>query len=191
MSTVNESIKNRYSALSFSAKEIDESTLKELFEAARWSASCFNEQPWNFIFASQSNKANYDRILNCLAPFNQAWAKSAPVLMISVASLKFTINQKNNTHAIYDLGQAMANLAIKSTDLGLSVHQMAGFDPNKAKQDLKIPDDFQAICASAIGYPDSTDKLDGELKKRAEEPRSRKELNDFVFENLWGNTCKL
>src|SRR5437660_1225586 len=83
-------------------RAVEPEKLRILFEAARWAASCFNEQPWRFIVATKENPAEYEKLLGCLVEKNQKWATSAPVLMISVAQLNFAHNGKPNRHALHD-----------------------------------------------------------------------------------------
>ena len=179
-------IQKRYSALAFSEKELEKETLLRLFEAARWAASCFNEQPWRFVFALRKNTADFERILSCLVPDNQAWAKTASLLMITAARSAFAYNGKTNSHAWHDLGQAISQFALQATELGLSLHQMAGFDAKKAKRELNIPDPFEPVAAAALGYPGEIKNLEAGLKERAMSPRVRKDLNEIVFEASWG-----
>ena len=186
MESLSKVIPRRYSAIAFSKREPDQKTLEQLFEAARWAASCFNEQPWRFIFALQKDTAAFERILNCLAAPNQKWAKMAPLLMITIARSGFTKNESPNRHAWYDLGQAISQLALQAADLGLSIHQMAGFDSQKAQQELKIPQAYEAVAAAALGYPGQIEELEPDLQKRARSPRTRKELSEIVFQDLWG-----
>ena len=186
MSTVNKLIQERSSALAFSERKLDRETLEQLFEAARWAASSFNEQPWRFIFALQENTKDFKRILSCLSSYNQAWARKAPLLMITIACSSFAYNEKPNPHAWYDLGQAVSQLALQATDLGLSLHQMAGFDAQKAQKELDIPEPFEAVSAAALGYPGAIEGLDAEYQERAKTPRTRKNLAEIVFEASWG-----
>ncbi len=185
---IHQLIQERYSSLAFSPREVDDATLYQLFEAARWAASSFNEQPWRFIYAHKGQEQQFQQILNCIAPNNQLWAKEAPTLMISIARTNFIHKERPNSHAFHDLGQAIANFSLQATHLGLSVHQMAGFDSQKAKIDLSIPNPFEAVAAVALGYPGEIEDLPVELRSRATKPRERKDLSELVFLGSWGNT---
>src|SRR5829696_1208912 len=124
---VHDLVRRRWSPRAFSSRAVERETLLSVLEAARWAPSSFNAQPWSFLVATQEDPAGFERMLNCLVPQNQAWAKAAPVLMIAVAKTHFEHNGKPNRHALYDTGQAVAFLTLQATALDLYVHQMAGF----------------------------------------------------------------
>ena len=189
---IHSSIQNRKSVRFFSEKTITKEILTLLFEAARWSPSCFNEQPWRFIYTLQKeNPDGYGKILDCLATANQSWASNAPLLLIACTKTNFTYNNRPNTHSVYDVGQSMAILSIQAEVLGLSVHQMAGFDPKQAEELLSIPDGFRAITAAAAGYPANLDDLPSKIQAKESEPRKRHPLQDCVFEGKWGGNSGL
>ncbi len=183
---INELIKQRWSTVIFADKIVEKQKICSLLEAARWAASCFNEQPWNFIIASKENPTEYQRLLSCLVPQNQEWAKNAPVLMISVAKNNFEYNGKPNRHALHDVGLAMGNLTIQAQELGLLLHQMGGFDQDKARQLYNIPDDCTPVAAIALGYLGELEDLPENIQQRELAPRSRKPLESFVFTGNWG-----
>ncbi len=178
-------LQNRWSPLAFSDRAVEPEKLGSVLEAARWAASSYNEQPWSFIVATKDNSAEFDRLLSCLAEGNQEWAKDAPVLMISVAKLQFERNGHENRHAFHDVGAAEANLAAQATALGLYVHQMAGFDVEKAKELYSIPQGYEPVDAIALGYLGDPHQLSDRLQQRLSAPRSRKSLKDFVFTGRW------
>jgi nitroreductase len=186
---IHDLIRNRWSPRAFEGRPVKPEKLCALFEAARWAASSYNAQPWSFIVATKDDPQNYKKILDCFVEFNQGWAKNAPVLALSVAALKFAHNQEPNRHAFHDVGQAAANLALQATALGLEVHQMAGILPDKARELFAIPDGFEAVAGIAIGYPGEPGSLSEPMRKREEEPRTRKALESFVFSGKWGNTA--
>jgi nitroreductase len=148
-----------------------------------------NEQPWSFIVATKENKPEFDRLLGCLLDFNLQWAQHAPVLILSIARLSFASNGKANGHALHDVGQAMAALTFQATASGLVVHQMAGFDAEKARREFSIPLDHNPVAVSAIGYPGSPESLPEKLREREMAPRARKALKDFVFQSTWGRAA--
>jgi nitroreductase len=187
--SIHDLIRNRWSPRAFDSRPVEPEKLCSLFEAARWAASSFNAQPWSFIVATKDDSANHKKVLDCFVEFNQGWAKNAPVVALSVAALKFAHNQEPNRHAFHDVGQAAANLALQATALGLEVHQMAGILPDKARELFAIPDGYEAVAGIALGYPGDPTSLPEPLRKREEEPRSRKALDSFVFTGKWGNTA--
>ncbi len=188
---IHELLLRRWSPLAFSEQRVEPETLGSLLEAARWAPSSFNEQPWSFIIATKDDPAEYERLLSCLIEFNQQWARKAPVLMLTVASLKFARNQKDNRHAFHDVGLAAANLVVQATSLGLVVHQMAGILPDKAREVFGIPEGHEAVTGIALGYPGDAAKLDEKMRAREEAPRSRKPLVKFVFTGRWGQKSPL
>src|SRR6516165_11229530 len=130
----------RWSPYAFADRPVSQAHVRSLFEAARWAPSSYNEQPWSYIVASKENAAEFARLLSCLVEGNQAWARAAPVLALGCASLHFALNGQPNAAAEHDLGLASATLALEATSRGLSVHQMIGILPDRARELYRIPD---------------------------------------------------
>ncbi len=179
-------IKRRWSPYAFSVRPVEREKLLSLLEAARWSASAFNEQPWRFILATKDDSPAFTKALNCLVEANQAWAKNVPVLILTVTRTTFTRNDNPNRVHQHDLGLAVQNLVVQATSMGLFAHQMAGVDLDKVKSDYNLPDGFEPQTAIAIGYGVDPKTLDDETRKKAESPRSRNDFADFVFGQNWG-----
>ncbi|MGA8028149.1 MAG: nitroreductase family protein [Bryobacteraceae bacterium] len=188
---VHELIRTRWSPRSFSAREVSGEDLKTLLEAARWAASSYNEQPWRFLVGRKSDPAAYEKILSLLVPANQAWAKTAQVLMIMVAKRTFSHNGSPNLYGIHDAGQALANLFMQATAMGLHAHGMAGFDRERARKELAIPDDYDFGAAIAIGYAGSPDDLPEQYRNSEVAKRTRKPLNEIVFGANWNSPLEL
>lgn len=188
---IHELISKRWSPYGFSSRPVALADLRSLFEAARWAASSYNEQPWRYIIATKDDPAEFERLLSCLVQANQAWARAAPVLGICVASLRFARNNKPNTVAVHDVGLAAATLTFEATARGLMVHQMAGILPDQAREIYQIPEGCEAIAGIAIGYAADPDTLPEELKQRDLAPRTRKPLREFVFSGKWGTPSSL
>ncbi len=184
---VHELIAKRFSPRIFSSRALDDATLASLFEAARWAPSSFNEQPWSFVIAKREDQAGFERLLDCLVPGNQTWAHTAAVLAISVAHLNFIRTGKANRHALHDVGLASATLALQATALGLGIHMMSGFDVEKSRAVLHIPQGFEPAAAIAFGYAEEKESLPEAERERLKNPRTRKPLSDFVFEGKWGS----
>lgn len=184
-------LQQRWSPLAFSQQPVEAEKLRQVLEAARWAASSYNEQPWSFIVATQEHPEAFDRLLSCLAEGNQEWAKQAPVLLLSVAKLHFERNGSENRHALHDVGAAAANLAIQATELGLFIHQMAGFDVEQARQVYGIPEGYAPVAAIALGYLGDPDRLSERLQQRELAPRIRKPLTSFVFSDRWNQPAAL
>jgi nitroreductase len=187
---IHDLIAHRWSPRAFESKPVEPEKLRSLLEAARWAPSSYNAQPWYFIVGTKDNPENYKRVLESLIEFNQGWAKNAPVLALSVAKLKFD-DGKPNRHAFHDVGQAAANLSLQAEALGLSVHQMAGIDPEKARKLFNIPADYEAVAGIAIGYPGDPASLPDGLRDRELAPRQRKPLDSFAFTGQWGKSLPL
>jgi nitroreductase len=188
---VQELIADRWSPYSFLDRSVSRETLCSLFEAVRWAPSSYNEQPWSYIVASKESPQEYEKVLSCLVPGNQAWAKNAPVLALGCTSLRFKLNGKPNAAAQHDLGLASGNLCVEATARGLAVHQMIGILPDKAREVFAIPEDVLPLTGLAIGYAGEPDALPDNLKQRDLAPRTRKRLTEFVFEGNWGTPSKL
>ncbi|MEM7576914.1 MAG: nitroreductase family protein [Planctomycetota bacterium] len=177
----------RWSPRAFTDQPVERDQLRQLFEAARWAASAFNEQPWRFIVATNDQAEHYDRVLSCLVEANQAWAKAAPVLVITAVSEVFKKNGKDNRCAEHDLGLAMGNLSAQATALDLVVHQMAGIDQERAQNVLQIPGGYHAFSAVAIGHPGAPEDLpEGWMRESEIAPRDRAAFDDFVFACTFG-----
>jgi nitroreductase len=182
-------ISHRWSPRAFDKKPVPHSALRSLFEAARWAPSSSNEQPWAYLVATEENPAEFAKIVSVLVEFNQTWAKNAPVLALAVSQLAFAKTGAPNRNAQYDTGAASALLSVEATARGLFVHQMAGFDAEKARQVFGIPAGWDAIAAMAIGYPGDPASLAQPLQEREQAPRARKPLTEFVMTGHWGHTA--
>jgi nitroreductase len=181
---IHEFLSKRWSPRAFSAQPVETEKLLSLFEAARWSPSGGNSQPWAFILTSQANRAAYDQLLGTLGERNQIWAQHAPVLVLAVVRRENEPG-KPNPWATYDLGQAVANLSVQASVLGLSVHQMAGFDRTKAAEVFKLPEGYDPVTVIAIGYLGDPYILPEGIREREKAPRIRKPLSEFVFDGAW------
>ena len=188
---IHELLAERWSPYGFEDRPVDEGNLRSLFEAARWAASSYNEQPWSYLVATRENPQEFARLLSCLVEGNQAWAKAAPVLALGVVSLRFSRNNKENRAAVHDLGLTAGNLLVEATARGLCVHQMIGILPDKAREVYEIPEHSEAWTALAIGYKADPVKLPDALKERDLAPRQRKPLSQFVFSGKWGDPSPL
>jgi len=184
-------LRQRWSPRAFADRPVEPEKLLRLWEAARWSASCANQQPWYFLVATKEEAVEYARLLSCLRETNQQWASHAPVLMVSVTKLAFDMNGQPNRYAFHDVGLAVANLIVQATALGLYVHQMAGFYPDKVRELYGVPDGFEPVAGIVLGYPGDPTTLSEELRQREVAPRVRKPLEAFIFQGAWGQTSPL
>lgn len=178
---VHELIGKRWSARAFSSREVTPEQVISLLEAARWSPSSYNEQPWRFIVARKSDTENYEKLLGSLVETNQLWARSAPVLILTLAKKTFTHNGTPNFYALHDTGIALGHLAIQATALGLSLHIMGGFNRATARAAFEIPEDYELGAAVAIGYAGDPSTLPEKFQQAELAPRSRKPLADLIY----------
>ncbi len=181
---------SRWSPRAFANRDVHPADLRKVFEAARWSASSYNEQPWRFLVGLRDS-STYQKIFSTLIGFNQGWAGSAPVLILGATSSKFSHNGSANRHALYDLGAAAAALCLEAASLGLKTHSMAGFDQAAARQAFDLPEEYLLGAVIALGYQGEPSTLGNEQMIAQEiAPRARKALSEFVL-SAWGEPADL
>ncbi|MBG6106659.1 nitroreductase family protein [Frigoribacterium sp. CG_9.8] len=172
----------RWSPRSFdSTVTIDEKVLTSALEAARWSASAANTQPWRLV-VTRRGTSEFDTIVAALMGFNTTWASSAAVLIVAIAE---TIDGdgKPLRWAEYDLGQAMAHLSVQAHSDGLHVHQMGGIFVDKLSEAFHLDARFVPVSAVALGVLGSPDLLDEKARERELAPRSRRPLDGTILVN--------
>jgi len=180
----------RWSPRSFSARDVSTADLRKVFEAARWSASAYNEQPWRFLVGVRDS-LTHKKIFSTLVGFNQSWAGAASVLILGVTSIKFAHNGSINYHALYDLGAATATLSLQAASLGLKTHLMAGYDQIAARKVFDIPETYALGAVIALGYQGEPASLGHEQLITLESaPRERKPLSELVL-SAWGESADL
>ena len=171
----------RWSPRSYDATAtVSDETLASLLEAARWSPSASNSQPWRFIVARRGTD-EFDRIVATLAGFNGAWAGSAAVLVVALAE---TVDSEGKPRpwAVYDLGQSIAHLSVQAHHEGLHVHQMAGFDKDAVRAAFGVDERFDPVTIAAVGVAADADALANEtLRERETAPRTRLPLEELVL----------
>jgi nitroreductase len=181
---------HRWSPRAFAGKPVSKADLHRVFEAARWAASSYNEQPWRYLVGIKGDET-YKKIHSVLIGFNQAWTKTAPVLILGVAAPKFAKNGENNYYALYDLGAATTQLTLQAAELGLKTHSMAGFDRASALKAFEVPEGFIAGAVVALGYQGEPAELGNDQMIAMEEaPRERKPLAEFVYSS-WEKPLEL
>ena len=180
----------RWSPRSFASRDVTPADLAKVFEAARWAASSYNEQPWRFLVGIRGSEA-YRKIFESLISFNQAWATTAPVLILGTAKTRFSHNDAPNRVALYDLGAAASYLTLQAAALGIASHQMGGFDPDAARKAFEIPEVYEIGAVIALGYQGEPASLPNEHFVAQEvAPRTRKSLTEFVF-SAWETPADL
>jgi nitroreductase len=189
---IENALRRRCSSLAFAERPVEVEKLQQLFEAARWAPSSYNEQPWSFLLTTKNESLpDYEGLLSCVTGNNRDWAQRAPVLVLSVAKRHFDAGAKVNHYSIHDVGLATENLTIQATAVGLFIHLMAGFDASKARKLFSIPDTHEPVCVIAIGYFGSLEALSPELQRRELAPRRRRPFKEFVFSGQWGRPSEL
>ena len=178
---------HRWSPRAFTAEPIPEAQLMTLLEAARWAPSCFNSQPWRFLYARRDTP-QWDTFVGLLTPDNQAWARNASALVVVVSNTLMknpagpsdTELVPSYTHS-FDAGAAWAQLGLQSTLSGLRAHGIIGIDMERARRELNVPDHFRIEAAIAIGRQASIDTLEDALQKK-EHPSVREPLSVIALE---------
>jgi len=179
---INPLFRQRRSPYTFDpARRVSQADITALFEAARWTMSSYNAQPWRYIVGVKAdNSALWQAIHGVLVEGNQPWTAYAPVLVLGVIEKRFEHNGKPNKAAPHDLGAASAFLTLEATSRGLSVHQMIGIEPGRAHTAFRLGDSEEAFTALAIGYEGSDTGLEDSYAQRDNAPRQRKPLNEIL-----------
>jgi nitroreductase len=163
-----------------SGEELSVEDLMALFEAARWAPSSYNNQPWRFIYAKR-NTENWNKFINLLAEGNKIWAKDSAALVVLISLRNFEFNEKPSITHQLDAGAAWENLALEACFRGFVTHGMEGFDYQRARQELGIPENYDAMAMIAIGKRGSKENLPPKLRDM-EFPNNRRPLNEIVME---------
>jgi len=180
----------RWSARSFSKRDVSAEALRKVFEAARWAASSSNEQPWRFLVGWRGD-STWLKINEILAGTNRTWAHRAPVLILGVAHTRFSKTGAENRYALFDLGAASSYLTLEAAELGMTTHQMAGYDREAARNALGIPEEYSLGTVIALWYQGEPAALgNATLIERETTARTRKPLDEIVFSE-WGVTAGL
>jgi len=187
---IHELIEKRWSPRAFADKEIEKEKVEKLFLAASYAASCFNEQPWRFIYGTKSYPERYEQLLSCLGEFNQIWVKTAPMIILTLAAKNFAKNGKANAHARHDLGLAIGNMSAQAASMNLYLHQMAGFSPDKARELFEVPDEFDIVTMIAVGYKGNAEILPESMREMESSVRDRKDLDSLLFCGDWNKMMK-
>jgi len=183
---INKIFLERWSPRAMSGEEVSATELMPLFEAARWAPSSYNNQPWRFVYARKGSES-WNKFYNLMVEFNKSWAINASLLVVVVSKKTFDHNSQPAITHSFDTGAALQNLALQGSMNGMVIHAMEGFDYQKAKAELNIPEGYSIEAMVAIGKKGKKEALPEELKQR-ESPSGRKRISEFVFEsNFKGN----
>ena len=170
---------NRWSPRAMSGEEITDDELMSLFESSKWAPSSYNSQPWRFIYAKRNTK-EWNKIFNLLIDFNKLWTKNAAALVAVISKKTFEHNNQPSITHSFDTGAAWENLALQGSLKGLVVHGMSGLDYEKAKRELKIPDDYNVEMIFAVGKKGKKEDLSEDMQK-IEVPSDRKKISEIVY----------
>ena len=173
-------------------RDVSREKLAALLEAARWAPSCNGDEPYRYlIFDRKRDPEGWQKAFDCLSDNNRKWVKNVPLLLLSCAGSTFEHNGKPNRYGPHDTGAASVCLALQGAAMGLAVHQMGGYDAQKARAAFAIPEEYTPMAMIAVGYQASPDVLDEETKVKELKPRSRKPIETHFFEGGWGEAVKL
>ena len=187
---INNLTRERWSPRAFSDKPVGMRHVASLLEATRWAPSAMNEQPWRLMVGHKGDPT-WDKILETLVEGNKVWAGNAPLLMLVIGQTQYIRNNRNNDWYAYDTGQAIAHLSIEATNQGLLMHQMGGFDKEKARELFEIPEESEPLVVIALGYYGDLNTLPEDLQKREETPRKRNTMDSFAFAGKFGEKYSL
>ena len=176
-------ILDRWSPRAMTGERIAPDELLRLFEAARWAPSSYNAQPWRALYARRESE-HWPTFLGLLVEGNKLWAKDAAALVVFISRRNFDHNEKPNVTHSYDTGSAWENFALQGFSQGLVVHGMVGFDYDRARTELKIPEAFKVEAMAAVGKPGAIEKLPEKLQK-AESPNERREVSASICEGVF------
>jgi len=190
---INELLAKRWSPRAYDVnRTISREQLAALLEAARWAPSCNGDEPWRYlIFDRKCDPERWQKAFDCLSENNKKWVKNVPVLLLSCGGSIFEHSGKPNRYGQHDTGAASACLALQGAAMGLAVHQMGGYDAQKARAAFDIPEEYTPMAMIAVGYQAAPDVLDEETKAKELKPRSRKPLETHFFEGAWGKGVEL
>lgn len=179
-------LQSRWSPRAFASQSLPREQILRLLEAARWSPSGGNEQPWSFIVVTRDEGEVFAKTVGALNEGNRVWAQQAPLLVIAVARLVRGDANQPNAWATYDLGQAVAHLTVQASAEGLAVHQMGGFSADALRELFAIPEEYAPMTAIAIGMIGDPESLPEQLRERERAERTRKPLAAITFGEHWG-----
>jgi len=174
---------NRWSSRAMSDELITNEELMTIFEAARWTPSAYNDQPWRFIYTRKGTKL-WEELLRLMSPFNQNWAKNATVLVVLISKKFFDCNGNLSHTNSFDAGSAFMSLSLQGSIGGLVIHAIADFDYDGVGKALNLSADFKIEIMIAVGKPGNKEELPLDLQER-ERPSGRKPLKEIVFEDIF------
>jgi nitroreductase len=185
---IHELLARRWSPRAFDPKRpVSREQLKVLLEAGRWAPSCNGDEPWRYLIWDKGrDPQGWQKAYDCLNENNKKWVKNVPLLMLSCAGSTFEATGKPNRWTQHDTGAASVSMALQAVAMGLVIHQMGGWDVEKARAAFNIPAEYTPMAMIAVGYQTVPDILDEETKAKELRPRGRKPIAERFFEGGWG-----
>lgn len=183
-------LKKRWSPRAFSDKPVEPEKVRSLFEAARWTPSSFNQQPWRYIIGFKGDET-YTLIMDALTANNRNWALNAPVLIAAFGRKFLNESEDNNMAYQYDTGQSVASMTFQATEEGLFVRQMGGFNARTMAGNFQVPVHYKPLVVLAVGYIGEPELLPKELEAKERKERTRFDFDDIVFSGNFGRKSNL
>ncbi|MGH8633531.1 MAG: nitroreductase family protein [Burkholderiales bacterium] len=185
---IHDLLARRWSPRAFDPKRpVSREQLKVLLEAGRWAPSCNGDEPWRYLIWDKGrDPTGWQKAYDCLSENNKKWVKNVPLLMLSCAGSAFEATGKPNRWTQHDTGAASVSMALQAVALGLVIHQMGGWDVEKARAAFAIPPEYTPMAMIAVGYQTDPEILDEETKAKELRPRARKPIAEKFFEGGWG-----
>jgi nitroreductase len=183
-----EVILSRWSARSFSDEPVSDDELMTLFDAARWAQNSFNNQPWRYIY-SRNGSPTWQKFVNLLVPGNQIWAKNAQILLLVVSKKTFDYDNSPSVTHTFDTGASAQLMSLQGASMDIVCHGMEGFDYDRARKELKVPDGYAVEAMFAIGKLGKKEDLPEKYQK-SETPSNRKPIKEFIAEGEFAFTKK-
>lgn len=181
-------IKNRRSRRDFNGEPPEPEKLEAMLEAFRWAPSSNNRQPWRVIVVR--SKEAHEKFDACLNEGNRQWATAAPIKMVILGNPEEQPARFGQDRWLLDVGMALENLLLQGSDLGLTVHAMAGWDEAKALENFSVPEPFRVAALFAVGYPGKTEDLHPEVRAKENKPPARKDPAEIFFQDSFGQGAK-
>lgn len=190
---IHDLLARRWSPRAFDAnRPVTRKQLVTVLEAGRWAPSCNGDEPWRYLVWDRTrDPEGWQKAFDCLSDSNKKWVKNVPLLMLSCAGSIFGATGKPNRWTQHDTGAASVSMALQAVALGLIIHQMGGYDAEKARAAFAIPAEYTPMAMIALGYQAEPDILDEETKAKELRPRARKPITERFFEGGWGKPVSL
>ena len=183
---VKEAIEKRRAFRSLEPVKITKELIHDLAECAQITASCFNNQPWQYIFVHEPKVLK--QMQEALSQGNE-WAHKASMIIVVLGKKDDDCIIYDRIYYRYDIGMATEAMILRATELGLVAHPIAGYSPKKTRKILSIPENIDVITLVIVGKksdkinPDLSDKQIEAEKKRPK----RKKIGEFVHFNKYGD----